>query len=153
MDETANPDAVSFVESGLTFGPFPSTRTWRIEQSQLYCKQAPKGLRVVEAVLWRPGQKGAPPRLIFLEAKSSAPTTPPPQSRRSGFASSTRRFVRNSSAHFISGCPQRMGVGGPQTSLQTCDSTCWTSLDSAWSSVSSFAAFRMRKQQSSSQRG
>jgi hypothetical protein len=89
MDETANPDAVSFVESGLTFGPFPSTRTWRIEQSQLYCKQAPKGLRMVEAVLWRPGQKGAPPRLIFLEAKSSAPrvattdhTSPAEQEKR-----------------------------------------------------------------------
>lgn len=62
---------ISFVESGMSFGPYAVEEVFPIEQSPLY-KHLGQGLMIAEFVLIRPGRGGLE-EVWVIEAKSSAP--------------------------------------------------------------------------------
>jgi hypothetical protein len=61
----------SFTESGMSFGPYPSSRCFRIEMSETY-KCVEKGVQIAEFLLLRQ-KKGESPCIWIVEAKSSSP--------------------------------------------------------------------------------
>ncbi|MDO7896678.1 hypothetical protein [Pseudomonas citrulli] len=63
--------SISFVESGMSFGPYAIGDVFPIEQSPLY-KSLGQGLMIAEFVLLRPGPSGTE-EVWVIEAKSSAP--------------------------------------------------------------------------------
>lgn len=63
--------SISFVESGMRFGPYAIDEIFPIEQSPLY-KSLGQGLMIAEFVLLRSGPSGAE-EVWVIEAKSSAP--------------------------------------------------------------------------------
>ncbi|TWC06693.1 MULTISPECIES: hypothetical protein [unclassified Pseudomonas] len=63
--------SISFVESGMSFGPYAEDEIFPIEKSPLY-KDLGQGLMIAEFVLIRPGVNGSE-EVWVIEAKSSAP--------------------------------------------------------------------------------
>jgi len=63
--------SISFIESGMNFGPYAEDEIFPIEKSPLY-KDLGQGLMIAEFVLIRPGVNGAE-EVWIIEAKSSAP--------------------------------------------------------------------------------
>lgn len=62
---------VTINESNMTFGPFPKDDCYELEESAIY-KRIQQGVMIPEfALIQRPAEK--PIRIIFVEAKSSAP--------------------------------------------------------------------------------
>ena len=59
------------IESGLTFGPYPTGRCFHIEKSEIYTKIA-KNVRMAEFLLLRIKEK-KPSIVWIVEAKSSSP--------------------------------------------------------------------------------
>ena len=59
-----------FVESGMSFGPYPEGHCFRIEKSNIY-KNLGHGVKIVEFLLFR--QNSQPPKIWVVEAKFSAP--------------------------------------------------------------------------------
>lgn len=69
---------VYLMESGLRFGPFHPDKVWEVERCPLYIGLAGNNQPMaVEAVVYR-HLRGQPARVVFLEAKSSAPWGPRP---------------------------------------------------------------------------
>jgi len=60
-----------FVESDMTFGPFPDGHCFRIEQSRTY-QAVQDGVRMAEFILLRMHENGLP-HVWIVEAKSSSP--------------------------------------------------------------------------------
>lgn len=78
MPVDPNDGQVYLLESGLRFGPFHPDRVWQLEASPLYVGLAGNSQpKAVEAVVYR-HFRGKDPRIVFLEAKSSAPWGPRP---------------------------------------------------------------------------
>ncbi|OHX35576.1 hypothetical protein BJL95_15200 [Methylomonas sp. LWB] len=65
---------VSFVESDMTFGPYPDGRCFLLEQSDIYKNIKNNGIKTVEALLISNDSK----KIFFIEAKS---TVPQPQAK------------------------------------------------------------------------
>lgn len=78
----------SFVESGMTFGPFPDDRIFRIEKSTLL--QKCNGIKTVEFIWHRKDFA-----MHFVEAKQSSPLNRP------GNEDNYERFISEISAKFV----------------------------------------------------
>lgn len=61
----------SFIESGMTFGPYPDGHCFRIETSKTY-QAIQQGVQMAEFLLLR-GDEGKPPVVWIVEAKKSSP--------------------------------------------------------------------------------
>lgn len=60
-----------FIESGMTFGPFPDGHCFHIEKSPTY-ETVQRGVQIAEFLLLRI-RNGSPPTVWVVEAKSSTP--------------------------------------------------------------------------------
>ena len=78
----------AFVESGMTFGPFPDNRVFRIEQAKLL--QKCNGVKTVEFIWHRRDFA-----MHFVEAKQSSPLNTP------GNEENYERFITEISSKFI----------------------------------------------------
>ena len=68
-----------FVESGMTFGPFPEGQCFRIEKSTTYAG-IQQGVKMAEFLLLRTdADSEEPPTVWVVEAKSSAPRSGQPR--------------------------------------------------------------------------
>ena len=63
---------ITIVESDMNFGPYPESRCFYIEKSQLYTKIKCDGVKIAEFLLLKT-DSDKPPVLWVVEAKSNAP--------------------------------------------------------------------------------
>lgn len=91
-------DQAPFIESGMTFGPFPPGRVFRIEHSQVYrqVSKGESGAKVAEILLLRDPPANATTQTIWIiEAKSSSPR-PESESHFDKFIEEIRRKLTDS---------------------------------------------------------
>lgn len=79
-------------ESGLRFGPFEMERLWHVEKSPLMGRLSSRGVKMVEFLWARPGERNAP-QLWIVEAKTSAPA--PGGKEREDFANAILEKASN----------------------------------------------------------
>lgn len=60
-----------FIESGMTFGPYPEGHCFRIEKSATY-RSIGQGVKIAEFLLLR-SRRDRPPIVLIVEAKQSSP--------------------------------------------------------------------------------
>lgn len=62
----------TFVESNMTFGPYPEGHCFRIEKSEVYT-DLQQDIKIAEFILFRPENEEKAPAICIVEAKSSTP--------------------------------------------------------------------------------
>jgi hypothetical protein len=94
-----------FVESGMTFGPYPEGHCcFRIEKSHTY-RKVQDGVRMAEFLLLRPSE-GKPASLWIVEAKSSTPR-PVTRPNFDDFIEEIRQKLTNALSLCVAACLKR----------------------------------------------
>lgn len=96
--------AEPFVESDMTFGPFPEGHCFRIERSEVY-RKVQEGVQMAEFLLLRL-RAGHPPTVWAVEAKSSTPR-PETQPNFDEFIDEIRQKLINALSLGLAACLRR----------------------------------------------